>query len=112
MSVRCISDILVGEDEDKVLCNVVKMSGNTKERERMGNTKEREWVHVSLTRDVSGVKVVHKEDRLLILLARPTVLEPQECVMVIPTFKLTSNSIQHIASVCQMPEVLTSVSTR
>lgn len=52
------------------------------------NPKERKnvWVHITLTRDVSGVKVTHKGDRPLIPLTRPMVLRSKESAMVVPPF--------------------------
>lgn len=65
-----------------------------------------------MTKDVSGVKVAHKNNKLLILLAGPVVLGLKECVMIISPFRLKSLRIQFVASVCQIPEVLCLVSMR
>lgn len=56
--------------------------------------------------------MVHKGGRLLLILASPVVLGPKECVMIIPLIKLSENVIQNITSVCQIPEILTVVSTK
>lgn len=60
------------------------------------------WAHITLTRDISKVKVAHKDNSLMIPLARPMVLGPQECVMVIPPFRLEGLRVQFVASVCQI----------
>lgn len=56
--------------------------------------------------------MAHKRNRLLIPLACLVVLGPKECAMVVPPFKLSDLRIQFISSVCQILEILTSMSTR
>lgn len=56
------------------------------EKEKKENTL---WAHITLIRDLYKVKVVQRRDKLLLPLARPMVLRPKECVMIVLSFKLS-----------------------
>lgn len=113
--VNCVLDSLVGDNDGRVLCNMVKM-GKKDTPKKKNEVKELDmhtsWAHITLTKDVSGVKVVQGGNRLLSPLAGLVVLGPKECVMIIPPFKLSGNGIQNISSVCQTPKILTAMSMR
>lgn len=105
LSVNYVLESLVGEDGDRVLCNVAKMGNKVlfKEknvRQEKQNDEKSVWAHITLSRDVVGVNVAQKEDRLPLPLTSPVVLEPKECIMIVPPFKLSGTGIQNIPSVC------------
>lgn len=112
--VNYVLDSLVRDDEDRVLCNVVKIGNKevTKKKEEKEKTLHSILARISLIRDVSGVKGVQRGNRLLLPLASLVVLSPKYCVMIISSFTLNGNGIQNITSVCQILDILTAVSTK
>lgn len=76
----------MGHNGDRVLCNVVKMGKQvlTKEMNMSKGQGCMLWVHITLTRDALGAKVIQRGDKLFPLLASPVVLGPKECIMIVP----------------------------
>lgn len=65
-------DNLVGDDGDRFSCKAVRMGSKivpkTKNMNQKYGTEENPvWAHITLTRDVAGVKVIQKGDKLLLL---------------------------------------------